>query len=102
MIIQSVTCGYYGLRNECTNALSGRFHGGLGLVRGYLTSIGAGSRKNFVSNSNVSEFDCVLRNYMFRRLFSSGAPKKGSTIHFEDFDNVAVFGCIGYDVLVIV
>ncbi|KAL1823855.1 hypothetical protein ACET3Z_010633 [Daucus carota] len=73
---KSVGCGYYyGLRIDYTN--TGRFGGGLGLVRGYLTSIGAASGRKIVSTSCVSEIDSVLKNYLFRRLLSSGAPKKG-------------------------
>ncbi|KAL8148140.1 hypothetical protein AgCh_005475 [Apium graveolens] len=70
---KNVACGNYALRNENTNV----FHGGLGLVRGYLTSVAAGSRNKIVSNSYVSEIDSVFKNYLFRSLFSTGTPKKG-------------------------
>lgn len=75
MNVQNVVCGNYALRNENTKA-------GLGLVRGYLTSIGAASRNKIVSNSSVSEIDSVFPSYLFRRLFSTGTPKKGSKIRF--------------------
>ncbi|KAL8148138.1 hypothetical protein AgCh_005475 [Apium graveolens] len=75
---KNVACGNYALRNENTNV----FHGGLGLVRGYLTSVAAGSRNKIVSNSYVSEIDSVFKNYLFRSLFSTGTPKKGSKTRF--------------------
>lgn len=79
---KNVVCGNYGLRCDHTNALSAPFDGGLGLVRGYLTSIGAASGKKIVSNSYVSEIHSVFNNYLFQRFFSSGAPKKGK---YEDY-----------------
>lgn len=78
--------------------MSGRFDGASGLVRGYLTSIGAGSGYNIVSNSYVSEMDSVFKNYLFRRFLSTGAPKKGSKICFRGVNSVVFF----YDVLLIV
>ncbi|KAG2685867.1 hypothetical protein I3760_10G145600 [Carya illinoinensis] len=56
------------------NACISRVDGGLGLVRGYITSVGAG--KQLVSNSFLSNFNSVLANPRLRRLFSSDAPKK--------------------------
>ncbi|KAG7960723.1 hypothetical protein I3843_10G138200 [Carya illinoinensis] len=56
------------------NACISRVDGGLGLVRGYITSVGAG--KQLLSNSFLSNFNSVLANPRLRRLFSSDAPKK--------------------------
>ena len=99
MIVQSVGCGnYYGLRIDYTN--TGRFDGGLGLVRGYLTSIGAASGRKIVSTSCVSEIDSVLKNYLFRRLLSSGAPKKGSKICGAAFLVLFLMFCLLYDFVV--
>jgi hypothetical protein len=58
------------------NACFSRTDGGLGLVRGYVTSVGAG--KQLVSNSHLSNFSSVLANPRIRRYLSSQAPKKKS------------------------
>lgn len=50
---------------------------GLGLVRGYLTSIGA--VRQIVSNAHLSELHSVFANRgSIPRLFCSGAPKRRS------------------------
>ncbi|KAI3916657.1 hypothetical protein MKW98_026399 [Papaver atlanticum] len=48
---------------------------GLGFVRGYLTSIGGGS-KEILSKNYLSKFNFALANPKLHRFFSSGAPKK--------------------------
>lgn len=83
--MQNVISGNYAeravLANESLlpstgNACFSRADGGLGLVRGYVTSVGAG--KQLVSNSHLSNFSSVLANPRVRRFFSSQAPKKKS------------------------
>ncbi|CAL5351300.1 unnamed protein product [Camellia sinensis] len=71
-----INSGKYGVisrelvsRNACTD-------GGLGFVRGYLTSIGAGSGRQLVSNAYLSEFSSIFANPRLRRFFCSEAPKK--------------------------
>ncbi|KAL7169892.1 hypothetical protein ACSBR2_034856 [Camellia fascicularis] len=71
-----INSGKYGVisrelvsRNSCTD-------GGLGFVRGYLTSIGAGSGRQLVSNAYLSEFSSIFANPRLRRFFCSEAPKK--------------------------
>lgn len=56
------------------NACISRGDGGLGLVRGYVTCVGAG--KQLVSNSYLSNFGSVLANPRVRRFFSSQPLKK--------------------------
>ncbi|KAL4605053.1 hypothetical protein ACB092_09G000800 [Castanea dentata] len=56
------------------SACISRLDGGLGLVRGFVTSFGAG--KQLVSNSYLSNFSSVIANPRVRRFFSSEAPKK--------------------------
>ena len=58
------------------NACISRGDGGLGLVRGYVTCVGAG--KQLVSNSYLSNFSSVLANPRVRRFFSSEPLKKRS------------------------
>ncbi|GER28595.1 ATP-dependent zinc metalloprotease FtsH [Striga asiatica] len=72
--------GSYGLRSAVPaefssgNAVISCEHGGLGLVRSYLTSIGGGKQ---VSRSNLfQEFKSVFGNPSLRRTFCSEAPKK--------------------------
>ncbi|CAA0830515.1 ATP-dependent zinc metalloprotease FTSH 10-mitochondrial [Striga hermonthica] len=69
--------GSYGLRSSALTELSSGNAaeiGGLGLVRSYLTSIGAGKH---VSRSDLlQEFKSVFRNAGLRRTFCSEAPKK--------------------------
>ncbi|KAK7831110.1 atp-dependent zinc metalloprotease ftsh 10 [Quercus suber] len=67
------------LPNESHSSSSGsacisRVDGGLGLVRGFVTSFGAG--KQLVSNSYLSNFSSVIANPRVRRFFSSEAPNK--------------------------
>lgn len=75
---QSVVSGTYGVRNESVNAWNARVDGGFGLVRGYLTSIGAGSGRQIVSPTYLLELDSVFKNPRLRRLFCSEAPKRKS------------------------
>ncbi|XP_059463347.1 ATP-dependent zinc metalloprotease FTSH 10, mitochondrial-like isoform X2 [Corylus avellana] len=56
------------------NACFSRADGGLGLVRGYVTSVGAG--KQLVANSHLSNFSSVLAYPRVWRFLSSQAPKK--------------------------
>ncbi|GLT92566.1 hypothetical protein SLE2022_103970 [Rubroshorea leprosula] len=58
------------------NASISRISGGLGLVRGYLTSAGAG--EHLVSNTRLSHLDSIsiLANPRVRRFFCSETPKK--------------------------
>ncbi|GER54375.1 ATP-dependent zinc metalloprotease FtsH [Striga asiatica] len=69
--------GSYGLRSSALTELSSgnaAETGGLGSVRSYLTSIGAGKH---VSRSDLlHEFKSVFRNAGLRRTFCSEAPKK--------------------------
>ncbi|CAA0836388.1 ATP-dependent zinc metalloprotease FTSH 10-mitochondrial [Striga hermonthica] len=72
--------GIYGLRSAVPsefssgNAVISFEHGGLGLVRSYLTSIRGGKQ---VSRSNLfQEFKSVFGNPSLRRTFCSEAPKK--------------------------
>lgn len=74
--IKSVISGNYAVRNESVNVWNARVDGGLGLVRGYLTSIGAGSGRKIVSQTFLSELDSVFVNPRLRRLFCSKAPKR--------------------------
>lgn len=74
------------------NACIPRVDGGLGLVRGYLTSVGAG--KQLVSNSFLTNFNSVLANPRARRLFSSDAPKKKSKAMTCIFCSSILFYCI--------
>ena len=94
MAAQNVNSGNYTERsllpNESHLSSSGsacisRVDGGLGLVRGFVTSFGAG--KQFVSNSYLSNFSSVIANPRVRRFFSSEAPKKKSKsmISVSDF-----------------
>ncbi|KAI3870038.1 hypothetical protein MKW92_025664 [Papaver armeniacum] len=54
---------------------------GLGFVRGYLTSIGGGS-KEILSKNYLSKFYFALANPKLHRFFSSGAPKKNYENYF--------------------
>ncbi|CAK9185320.1 unnamed protein product [Ilex paraguariensis] len=71
-----VISGNCGVRSALSteNACMERVDGGLGLVRGYLTSIGAG--KKVVSNTYLLEFNSVFANPRLRRFFCSEAPKR--------------------------
>uniref|UniRef100_A0A5B6ZP19 AAA+ ATPase domain-containing protein n=1 Tax=Davidia involucrata TaxID=16924 RepID=A0A5B6ZP19_DAVIN len=88
---RNVISGNYGVRqlllNETlcssTNAGIARVDGGLGLVRGYLTSIGAG--RQIVSNTYLSEFNSVFANPKLRRLFCSEVPKRRSKKKYENY-----------------
>ncbi|KDP42240.1 hypothetical protein JCGZ_02970 [Jatropha curcas] len=57
---------------------SERIDGGLGFVRGYLASIGANSKKSYLSDWNY-----LLANPRIGRLFSSKAPKKKNYENFS-------------------
>ncbi|XP_068635569.1 ATP-dependent zinc metalloprotease FTSH 8, mitochondrial-like [Aristolochia californica] len=81
--------GGYGGRVACLHELlvrspfgdgSFREGDGLGFLRGYLTSIGA--NKGFNGKKFLSDFNWVLVNPKFHRLFSSEAPKKKN---YENF-----------------
>ncbi|KAF7823744.1 ATP-dependent zinc metalloprotease FTSH 10, mitochondrial-like [Senna tora] len=65
-----------------TQAYSGGAEGGLGFLRGYITSVGA--RKGFISN--LSEVKYLLANPKFRRMFSAEAPKKKNYENFYPKD----------------
>ncbi|KAL7136438.1 hypothetical protein ABFS83_10G031000 [Erythranthe nasuta] len=74
--------GSYGVRSAILtefstgNAFTKCENGGLGLLRSYLTSIGAGKQ---VTKSHVlEEFHSVMASPRLRRLFCSQAPKKKS------------------------
>ncbi|CAK9179444.1 unnamed protein product [Ilex paraguariensis] len=75
----SGNCGVRSVLSDET-ACTARVDGGLGFVRGYLTSIGAG--KQIISNTYLLEFNSVFANPRLRRLFCSEAPKKRN---YEDF-----------------
>ena len=73
----------------------GRLDSGLGFLRGYLTSIGAG--KGFVSKSYLSDLNFVLANPRIRRFFSSEEPKKKSKKFlplFYSCSHVRLFECL--------
>lgn len=53
-----------------------RVEGGIGLVRSYLTSVGAG--KGILNRAYLSDIDSIFTNPRLRRLFCSQAPKKKS------------------------
>ncbi|KAG9450731.1 hypothetical protein H6P81_010696 [Aristolochia fimbriata] len=81
--------GGYGARGACLHELLVRSppcrgtsggSDGFGLLRGYLTSIGA--NKGFNGRKFFSDFNWVLVNPKFHRLFSSEAPKKKN---YENF-----------------
>ncbi|KAG9458052.1 hypothetical protein H6P81_002560 [Aristolochia fimbriata] len=81
--------GGYGVRGACLHELLVRSppcrgtsggSDGFGLLRGYLTSIGA--NKGFNGRKFLSDFNWVLVNPKFHRLFSSEAPKKKN---YENF-----------------
>ncbi|KAG9442080.1 hypothetical protein H6P81_017934 [Aristolochia fimbriata] len=81
--------GGYGARGACLHELlvrsppcRGTSSGsdGFGLLRSYLTSIGA--NKGFNGRKFFSHFNWVLVNPKFHRLFSSEAPKKKN---YENF-----------------
>ncbi|XP_022747766.1 ATP-dependent zinc metalloprotease FTSH 3, mitochondrial-like isoform X2 [Durio zibethinus] len=56
------------------NALISRVNQGLGLVRGYFAPAGTG--KQLVSSTPLSNLDSILANPRIRRFFSSEGPKK--------------------------
>ncbi|XVF55263.1 hypothetical protein PTKIN_Ptkin06aG0023100 [Pterospermum kingtungense] len=56
------------------NACISRVNQGLGLIRGYFAPAGTG--KQLVSNTRLSNLDSVLANPRIRRFFSSEGPKK--------------------------
>ncbi|KAL6507996.1 ATP-dependent zinc metalloprotease FTSH 8, mitochondrial [Orobanche gracilis] len=72
--------GSYGLRSSVLtdlssgNAFTSCENVGLGFLRNYLTSIGAG--KQVLVSNIFKEFNSVLTNPRLRRLFCSQAPKK--------------------------
>lgn len=63
-------------RNPNIDAKVGGFDGGLGLLRGYLASIGA--NKGFLSKVHLSDFNHILASSRLRRFFSSESPRKKS------------------------
>ncbi|XP_057497736.1 ATP-dependent zinc metalloprotease FTSH 8, mitochondrial-like isoform X2 [Actinidia eriantha] len=78
---QRTGSGSYGIRTVASKELVSSNAGieeGLGLVRGYLTSIGAGTGRQLVSKSNtsLSEFSSIFANPRLRRLFCTETPKK--------------------------
>ncbi|XP_057513974.1 ATP-dependent zinc metalloprotease FTSH 8, mitochondrial-like [Actinidia eriantha] len=71
--------GCYGTRTVVSKELvssNAGIEGGLGLVRGYLTSVGAGTVRQLVSNTSLSEFSSIFANPRLRRLFCTEVPKK--------------------------
>lgn len=95
---QNIISGNYGVREVlkkelvASNGCSGE---GLGLVRGYLTSTGAVTGKQLVSNPYLPPgFNSIFANPRLRRLFCSEAPKKRS-------ENYWVLWILLYSVLVI-
>ncbi|KAL6959355.1 hypothetical protein U1Q18_039505, partial [Sarracenia purpurea var. burkii] len=48
------------------------------MLRGYLTSRGAGTARQLISDTYLSEFSSFFANSRLRRLFSTEAPKKRS------------------------
>ncbi|XP_058209109.1 ATP-dependent zinc metalloprotease FTSH 8, mitochondrial-like [Rhododendron vialii] len=75
----NIISGNYGVREMLSKELvasNGCSGEGLGLVRGYLTSIGAVTGKQLVSNTNLPGFNSIFSNPRLRRLFCSEAPKK--------------------------
>ncbi|KAH7842815.1 hypothetical protein Vadar_009527 [Vaccinium darrowii] len=75
----NIISGNYGLREVLSKELvasNGCSAEGLGLVRGYLTSIGAVTGKQYVSSTYLPGFNSIFANPHLRRLFCSEAPKK--------------------------
>lgn len=72
--------GGYGVRTKVLDELTAqstciaRVEGGIGLVRSYLTSVGAG--KGILNRAYLSDIDSIFTNPRLRRLFCSQAPKK--------------------------
>lgn len=78
---QNIISANYGIREVLSKELvasNGCSGEGLGLVRGYLTSIGAVTGKQLVSNKYLPGFNSIFSNPRLRRLFCSEAPKKRS------------------------
>ncbi|KAA8516413.1 hypothetical protein F0562_016706 [Nyssa sinensis] len=71
-----------------TNAGIAHVDGGLGLVRGYLTSIRAG--RQIVSNIYLSELNSIFANPKVRRLFCSQVPKKRKFENYYPKDKKAI------------
>lgn len=79
--LQNIISGNYGLREVLSKELvasNGCSGEGLGLVTGYLTSIGAVTGKQYVSSTYLPGFNSIFANPHLRRLFCSEAPKKRS------------------------
>ncbi|KAG5553943.1 hypothetical protein RHGRI_011718 [Rhododendron griersonianum] len=77
--MMNIISGNYGVREVLSKELvasNGCSGEGLGLVRGYLTSIGAVTGKQLVSNTYLPGFNSIFSNPRLRRLFCSEAPKK--------------------------
>ncbi|KAL6998346.1 hypothetical protein U1Q18_008470 [Sarracenia purpurea var. burkii] len=77
--IRNIVSGGYGLRTVLSKELvysNARGEVGLRFARGYLTSRGAGTARQLVSNTHSSEFSSFFTNSRLRRLFSTEAPKK--------------------------
>ncbi|XP_019187717.1 PREDICTED: ATP-dependent zinc metalloprotease FTSH 10, mitochondrial-like [Ipomoea nil] len=72
--------GGYGVRTKVLDELAAqstciaRVEGGIGFVRSYLTSVGAG--KGIINRAYLSDVDSIFTNPRLRRLFCSQAPKK--------------------------
>ncbi|XP_057471726.1 ATP-dependent zinc metalloprotease FTSH 10, mitochondrial-like [Actinidia eriantha] len=76
---RNVVSGNYGARTVNSNKLISENAGvdeKLGFVMGYLTSIGAGTGRQIVSNTYLSEFSTTFANPRLRRFFCSETPKK--------------------------
>lgn len=87
---QGAFAGSYGVRSAILtessssgNALTKCQNGGIGLLRSYLTSIGAG--KQVLKSHAVEDFNLVSAIPRLRRLFSSQAPKKSSNKDYYAF-----------------
>ncbi|GFZ10980.1 FTSH protease 3 [Actinidia rufa] len=76
---RNVVSGNYGARTVNSNKLVSENAGvdeKLGFVMGYLTSIGAGTGRQIVSNTYLTEFSTTFANPRLRRFFCSETPKK--------------------------
>ncbi|PSR98289.1 ATP-dependent zinc metalloprotease [Actinidia chinensis var. chinensis] len=76
---RNVVSGNYGARTVNSNKLVSEnacVDEKLGFVMGYLTSIGAGTGRQIVSNTYLSEFSTTFANPRLRRFFCSETPKK--------------------------
>ncbi|XWS55646.1 hypothetical protein CRYUN_Cryun09bG0019000 [Craigia yunnanensis] len=74
VISRSLLSNESNVRRPVGNSCISRVNQGLGLVRGYFAPAGTG--KQLVSNTRLSNLDSILANSRIRRVFSTEGPKK--------------------------